>query len=105
MKNVHHSAALLFAVTLTGAAAQAAPQAKEIAFTRHCAHGVPVYNTKSGSVSCGMPKQGGAGYVMEMASPVGQASYCPEGYSFIGLMQKTSLGASGGAQYFACAKD
>lgn len=88
-------------------AATVAP-AKEIAFTRTCARGVPVYDKAEGRVHCGAPKASGSGYVIEMAVNSDGKANCPQGFSYIGHMQKTSLGMdapANGLHFYACAKN
>lgn len=90
--------------------AEAAPQAKEIAFARPCPQGVPVYNKSSEKVGCGALAQGGSGYVIEMASDRATKPTCPKGFAYIGNLDQASLAgrgitAEGKLQYFACVKE
>lgn len=83
--------------------ASATPQAKEIAFTRSCTDGVPLYSKSSGSINCGKPQMGGHGYVIEMATNGDGSAACPKGYNFIGLVQGS--GEGGSLKRYACAKE
>lgn len=97
---------LIFALSvfaLVPLLASATPQAKEIAFSRSCNEGVPVYSKDSGSVGCGALKMGGAGYVIEMAVNADGTAVCPKGFSFIGMVAGTQEGA--GYKRYACVKE
>jgi hypothetical protein len=83
--------------------AQAEMKAKEIAFKRPCAQGVPTYDAAKDSVSCAAAKAGGSGYVIEMAVNADGSATCPGGYHYIGHV--TGSNGPNGLQRFACAKN
>ncbi len=105
----------LFALTLVLALCvvaygHAQPLAREIAFTRSCSEGVPLFDKASRTVKCGAPAKTGAGYVLEMAVAKTQEPTCPAGYGYIGSLSGKTLAARGiresaTMQYFACAKE
>lgn len=83
--------------------ASATPLAKEIAFSRSCSSGVPVYDNAQGTISCGKPKMGGTGYVIEMATNPDGSATCPNGFSYVGVVK--GMGDGAGIQRYACAKN
>lgn len=93
--------------TAGGGVAYAGMEAKEIAFSRNCSAGVPVYDPASTGIACGRPKADGTGYIIEMAAKNPTHIQCPKNYRFIGTMKSPSLGSGApatGVYYYACAK-
>jgi hypothetical protein len=94
---------VLCGLLLMPALVQAEMKAKEIAFARPCAQGVPTYDATKDAINCATPKMGGSGYVIEMATNADGSATCPGGFHYIGHI--SGSGTQAGLQRFACAKN